>query len=131
MESKKLLIFAIVPPATGHVNPLCCIIHELLKQQQQNIKVIIYSDECFCKLIEQSGARFRAFSHPTFGAFKYHPINKKRRTFDMLLNDLLSISFDVLPQLIGDVENDQPDMILYDGFFLPVKYLIEVISEFK
>lgn len=126
---KKKVIFAISPPSSGHVNPLCGVISELYKQDR-HIKVVFYSNDRFRGLIERTGAQFRAFSRPIYNEIKHEPINKKPRTFDMLLHDLLSFSFDLLPQLIHDTENNEPDMIIYDNFFLPAKYLIEVGKKF-
>lgn len=128
MTSKKNLIFAMAPPSTGHVNPMCCVVNELCKYP--NVQVVFYSDECYRKSIENTGAQFRAFSHPSFSILEQiqKPINEQQLTFDSFLNHSISFSHNILPQLIADTERDQPDLIFHDSFLFPIKYLVEIIK---
>lgn len=122
----KKIIYAIAPPSTGHVNPMCSLVNELCKYP--NIEVIFYSDEFYRVLIEKSGAQFRALAHPTFSKIEFRPITERKLMFGEMLNMMITFGYDILPQLIADAERDQPDLIFYDCLFLPTKYLIEVIK---
>lgn len=124
---KKKVVYAIAPPSTGHVNPMCGLVNELCKNRDQ-LEVIFYSDECYRAVVENTGAQFRAFSHPTLSQFEFKPITERKMSIGEMLNKFITFSYEIVPQLIADAEREQPDLILYDGFFLPVKYLIEVIN---
>lgn len=125
-RSKKK-VFVLAPPATGHVNPICGVVNELCKDS--DIEVIFYSDETYRELVEKTGATFRAISHPTLTRVldKAKPITEGKMGIDELLHEMINFSYDITPDLVHDIENEEPDMILYDGFFFPVKYLLEII----
>lgn len=126
MESKKK-IFAIFPSGAGHLNPILCVLGEL--QKRQKCEVLFYGDEAFRALIEKSGSTFRAYSHPSYS--RINPtmsIDKQRVGFGHFVRTHILIAFDILPQILCDIENDTPDMIIYDSFFLMSKYLMEIIK---
>jgi hypothetical protein len=45
-----------------------------------------------------------------------------------MLHLMIDKSHALLPSLIQDIEKESPDLILYDSFFTPSKYLLEVIK---
>ena len=124
-EKKKIMVF--VPPASGHVNPICGLIYQLCKQK--GTEVTFYSDEKYRKTVEQTGARFKSFckemTHPQF------QMDGQRFSISFVMSRMLLYTFDVLPQLIIDVENEKPDLIIYDSFYMPAKYLLEVFKTRK
>lgn len=123
-------IFVFTPPTTGHVNPMCSLVYEL--SRRRDFRVIFYSEETYRECIEASGAQFRPYVHSNKNspkAFQALQITKKRITIGLILNEFLTWSFDQLPRLLHDVRQEQPDLILYDNIFLPIKYLIEVIHK--
>ena len=124
MESKKK-IFAIIAPGSGHINPVLCLIAELIKQQ--NVNVIFYSDESFRGQIINIGATFRAYSHPTY-LIREKNIAENKISLGGFLSEHIDIAYNVLPQLLKDIETETPDLILYDSYFTMSKYLLEIIK---
>lgn len=125
MVAKKL-IFVLTAPASGHINPMCGLVNALCKHR--DVRVVFYSDECYRSLIEKTGAQFRAYSHLTFSLIKLNPITERNMPFAGLLNIMIDFSHNLIPQLIADVELDEPDCILYDCVLSTAKYLIEIIK---
>ena len=123
MESKTK-IMVLVPPASGHVNPMCGLVYEICKQKE--VQVIFYSEEKFQNTIEKTGAKFKSFckeiTEPQF------QIDGQRYSVTYILSQKINYTFDVLPQLISEVETEKPDLIIYDSFFTPAKYLLEVLK---
>ena len=123
--SQKKKIMVLVPPLTGHMNPICGLVHELCKNK--NIEVLFYSDETCREAIEKTGATFRRNEKPTFTTIDPNSFGKKMKLnslFDMLI-DFANIQ---LPQYIAEVEKEKPDLILYDGMSFSAKYLIAIIK---
>jgi UDP:flavonoid glycosyltransferase YjiC (YdhE family) len=114
-----------IPPATGHVNPICGLIHELCKNK--NIEVLFYSDENYRELIEKTGATFRQNEKLTFSTVKPEDI-VNRKGFGYMFRKLVDFAYDLLPQYLADVEKEKPDLILYDGLSITTKYLIEILK---
>lgn len=117
----------ISPPATGHVNPMCGIVSELSKQQP-DLKILFYNDECYRELIEKAGAEFRAYSHPTVTRLPLTPLLDKKNPMADAFNIQIDFTRDLLPQLIEQVEREQPNLILYDAVFAPAKFLIKILQ---
>lgn len=125
--STKKKILVIVPPASGHLNPVLCIFAEILKHQP--LDVIFYSEEPFREQIEKIGATYRAFSHPTYSRVNPQgPVTETTITIGGFITKQIEVTHDVLPQLLHDVETDVPDLIFYDSFFLMSSFLLEVIK---
>ena len=122
-EKKKIMI--LVHPASGHVNPMCGLVYELCKQK--DTEVIFYSVKKLKDTVEKTGAIYRNFCKE-FTPPPIH-INEQRLGINVLLNRLVSTANHILPQLISEVENEKPDLIIYDGFFLVAKYLLEVLKK--
>ena len=123
MESKtKIMVLA--PPASGHVNPMCGLVYEICRQKE--VEVIFYSEEKFQNTIDKTGAKFKSFckeiTEPQF------QIDGQRYSVTYILSQKINYTFDVLPQLISEVETEKPDLIIYDSFFTPAKYLLEVLK---
>lgn len=126
MDLKKSRIFVIVPPGSGHINPVLCLIAEIIKKQQ--VTVVFYSEESFREQIEKVGAIYRAYSHPTYSRVTIQkPINEYKLSLAEYINKQIEIAYDVLPQLLRDCETETPDMIIYDTFFFMSNYLLEII----
>lgn len=115
-----------VPPASGHMNPMCGIVHELCKDP--SLDVMMYSDESFRRQVEATGAKFRRYSHLTFSKLPELLMKTQANRFFVLLDELITFSYDLLPQLIRDVEGEQPDLIIYDCFFIPAKHLLNIFK---
>jgi UDP:flavonoid glycosyltransferase YjiC (YdhE family) len=112
-ETKKLL--ALVIPASGHINVMCCIVRELLNRNTTPLSITMFSTEKYKELVERSGAEYKEFQ------------NSRSRTTDLEENvdvfDIMEILMDaskrVLPELIQYCEQEKPDLILCDaGRFL-------------
>lgn len=122
MESTKNIkkIFVIVPPASGHVNPISGLVYELCKSD--DVQVTFYSNESFRESIEKTGAKFRAYSQ--FNRETFVPQTLKKSTEPAILNvinNFIDLSYILLPQLIKDCQNEKPDLILYDHICLPAR----------
>jgi MGT family glycosyltransferase len=125
MERKKK-IMVIVAPSTGHVNPICGLVNELSKQK--GVEVIFYSDKEYREAVENTGAKLRLFSRPTFSILPQIVVHKMRDPVGILLNEQITFSYDVVSHLLKEVEIEKPDLILYDCGFLPAKYLLHVLK---
>ena len=106
-QKKKIMVF--VPAASGHINPICGLIHELCKNK--NLEVLFYSDEAYRKIVENTGATFRVNEKPTISKVDLQTFASK-----MQLSTLLDMTIDhayvQLPQYIKEVEKEKPDLIL-------------------
>jgi UDP:flavonoid glycosyltransferase YjiC (YdhE family) len=63
VNKKPRKVFVLVPPMTGHINPITGIISELIKQ---NVEVTFYSTSNYKPLIEKCGATFREYKYELF-----------------------------------------------------------------
>ncbi len=61
-EKKKAL--ALVIPASGHINLMCCLIKELVTKK--NFHVILFSVQKYKDLIRKSGAEYREFENSLY-----------------------------------------------------------------
>lgn len=126
MQKKKIMI--IVPPSTGHVNPICGLVHELCQRSGNNTEVIFYSDKRFQESIERTGATFRLFQHPSFSLLPEIKVDEIRDPIGIMLNTQISFSYKLIPQLLHDFTHERPDLVVYDGAFFPVKYTLEIMQ---
>ena len=122
-EKKK--IFVLIPTGTGHVNPICGLVHELCKNK--NLEVIFYSDEIYRKLIENTGATFRLNEAPTFSTIDPNTL-ASNPSFGSFIDMLINFAYAQLPQYIAEAEKEKPDLILYEGLSFTARYLIEIIK---
>ena len=123
--TKKIMVM--IPPASGHVNPMCSLVHELCKQSA-DLEVIFYSDIEFREAIEQTGAHFRPYSHLTFSDLPDQLMSTTTNRFCFLIDKMITFSYDLLPQLLADVQTDRPDLIIYDCFFVTGKHLMNILN---
>lgn len=127
MENNKKKIFVIVPPASGHVNPMCGLLNELCKRN--DLEIIVFNDDEYRELIEKTGARFRRYSHPTFRLFVKTLSKNVENNIEDMMDYSITLAHNLLPQLIEEIQKDQPDLIIYDNLFLPAKYLMEILKQ--
>lgn len=125
-ENRKKKVIVMVPPATGHVNPMCGLVYELCKNP--NIEVTFYSNEQYRGIIEKTGAKFRPNAKSVFDSIDQIKIMGQKMLIGDIINMLIQFSYEQLPQLMSDVEKEKPDLILFDGLTFPVKYLLEIIK---
>lgn len=135
MNMVKRRIFVLTLPASGHLNPMCGLVHELCKQA--NIECFFYNGGKFKEAIEKTGALFCLY--PNVDAlvaksiFSEAPkLTDKDSHTKFLANFwqfLFDVSYECVPQLVKDVEIHKPDMIIYDPIFYPAKFLIEILKK--
>ena len=121
--SNNKKIFVLISSGTGHINPVLGIVKELCKQP--NIECIFYGIEEHKEPISRTGAEFRLFANRNYANTVFPIIgdNKNDKPLLELIHNLMDCTFDILPQLLNDYEQDKPDLILFDSSFLPARYL--------
>ena len=125
LEKKpKHKILVLIPASTGHLNPMCGIVHELCKQQQN--EVIFFTDEKYKQTVVKTGARCKIYS--TELPLDQFLVEGQRFSITFILRILINYSSALLPQLIDEIVEEKPDLIIYDSFFMPAKYLLEVLK---
>jgi MGT family glycosyltransferase len=106
----KIIFFNL--PGHGHVNPTLPVVAELVQQGQH---VIYYNAEDFRSKIERTGAEFRPYPEP-------NPTPEKIAGLVSSLVDvtifLFSESDRLLPFLLAELEQEQPDLVIYDSITL-------------
>ena len=110
MDDKKKTIIVFPFPDTGHINPLCCILKELIDSGKA--KVICYGNNKIKSIIEKSGAEFKAFSHNP-NEFAQSQGFKGPDIF-RLLNSYVSNSYNNISHFAKLIETEKPDLIIYD-----------------
>jgi UDP:flavonoid glycosyltransferase YjiC (YdhE family) len=120
MEAKKKVLF-LIPPTSGHINPLICIANELLKR---NLHVVFFGNEKHRVSIEKSGVEYRAYSNFDMESMIIDSNDTPLNFFKLLLDT----SSNLLPELIKFCEEEQPDMIIYDQVSLHARYLINYLE---
>lgn len=114
----KILVFIV--PMVGHINPVLGVINELVKNKA---KVIFYSTNQFKETIERTGSEFREYSF--FANSQRPPINQKaEEELILLMNNLLETCDKIFYELIHVIEQEKPDLIMYDTLCLPVKWVL-------
>ncbi|CAF0803221.1 unnamed protein product [Brachionus calyciflorus] len=129
----KRKIFLLTLPASGHLNPMCGLVHELCKQP--NIECFLYNGGKFKETIEKTGGLFRVYPNVDALVAKYGDAPKLTekdghiKFFANFMNYQFEGSYECVPQLVKDVEADMPDLIIYDPSFFPAKILIEILKK--
>lgn len=115
--------------ASGHVNPVCGLVHELC--QQPDVECVFYGIEEHRQLIEKTGAQFRLYSDRNVADTVLPQVSERHRefVFTRFMNRMIDSSYHLLPELIRDVEAEKPDMIIIDPGFITSKYLIEILKK--
>ncbi|CAF0791538.1 unnamed protein product [Brachionus calyciflorus] len=116
-----------VLPAHGHINPITGLAKELVAKK--SFDVIFYGNIEHKDLIERTGATFRQYSHILSTNFKHKPLNEdKHDALEDLFTKMINISYEAVPVLLQQVENDKPDLIIYDHFSFPARYMLKVME---
>lgn len=115
-----------MPPIYGYTYCVSSMVFNLC--QNSNIKCIFYGVEETRGLIEQTGSEFRQYAHPTLSGLKRKPLKELKNDVWSIINYHITFSYEILPSLINDVENEKPDLIIYGQWFLAVKYLLEILK---
>lgn len=106
----KILFFNV--PAYGHVNPTLPVVGELVQRGHQ---VIYYNAETFAQPITGAGAQFRA----------YPDSSRLEADFASRIDNLVNVtillmqeSLRLLPFLLENLEEEKPDLVLFDSIAL-------------
>ena len=121
MSTKK--IYILFPSATGHINPVLGLVQQLCKQP--NIECIFYGNEEHKDLINRTGSKFRLYANRNYANML--EADNKGASFIRFLETMIDCSYDILPQLLNDYEQDKPDLVLYDCLFLSARFLYVVL----
>lgn len=127
--SNKKKVFVVFSSASGHVNPVCGLVHELCKQP--NIQCIFYGIEDHRAMIENTGATFRAYADRNVADTTLPKVTERHKefVFSRFMNRMIDSSYVILPDLIRDAETDKPDLIIVDPGFITSKYLVEILKK--
>lgn len=125
MENKK--IFFIITPAHGHTNPPIVLANELVKRKA---KVIFYSFHLFKERIENAGVEFRSYPVPQQNE-DTRPPRISNDTFTDIIHVLLDLSKASFTYFLNEITQEKPDLIIYDVFCLPGKYLANHLRDNK
>nr|QNH67985.1 UDP-glucuronosyltransferase-like protein 3 [Brachionus koreanus] len=129
----KRRIFVLTLAASGHLNPMCGLVHELCKQT--NIECFFYNGGKFKETIEKTGASFCLYPNVDALVSKYSEAPKltdkdgHTKFFANFMQFQFEVSYECVPQLVKDVETHKPDLIIYDPIFYPAKFLIEILKK--
>lgn len=97
-------------PASGHVNPSLALVAELVRRGEA---VIYYGTENFRAKIEATGATFRPYAQLTDRYFEENALDGSNPT--LTGRRMLEQTRRMLPELIAEARDEQPDYILYDS----------------
>lgn len=125
--NKTKLISIIVLPIAGVLNPVTSLAHEIC--QSGEFKCIIYGvTEQHRHLIEKSGSEFRRYEHPMLAGLTKQPIQQQQHNIYAYVSKSIDFTRQILPSLLRDVQVDKPDLIIYDQWSLPARYLLEILK---
>ena len=119
-------VFVLITATHANVYPVIGIVNELVKK---NVKVTFYCTEEFRPMVQKSGAKFREYSKFPSSLFKQNNIKQKSRSFLEILSGLLDFSDTVIPELIRDLDQEQPDLVIIDNLSLHAKFLLNILHD--
>nr|QNH68003.1 UDP-glucuronosyltransferase-like protein 7 [Brachionus rotundiformis] len=120
-------IFVLILAEIGHINPVAGIVKELIRNE--NCQVVFYGRNKHRDMIELTGAKFRAYKHYQDGDACLKHLKEDPYTNDIpLFTNLINLSYNEIPELIKDIETDQPELIIFDQLSMPAKYLLKVMK---
>lgn len=99
----------LVAPLRGHVNPTLAVAGELVAAGH---RVVYWLPEAFRADVGGTGAAFHAYRPPAGSRWLQAPDPLSR--FAMIPAWLAADSEDVLPQILGGLEAERPDVVVYD-----------------
>ena len=121
-------IIILTHPFSGHINPMTGLVYELAKKRNHN--VIWYGISEVKDIIEKTGAIYRSYSYFPIENFKRKPSNEKQDSqFVQVAWEMLNLSDKIMNDLIEIVENEKPDLIIYDTWALFTKFLIQILGD--
>lgn len=126
----KKLVYFITLSLSGHLNPVCGLVHELAKNP--DIECVIYGIEDHREKIERTGARFRAYLHrngANINPVSLEDIDKNGHLYEQYINDQINCAYIQVPAITDDVRREKPDLIVYDPNFFPIKYLQQYLEK--
>ncbi len=98
-------------PASGHINPSLPVVAELVRRGH---RIVYYATEASREKVEATGAEFRAYPLPvTDHFFEINNLDGSNPPASAAL--LAETSAELLPGLIAEARELQPDFILYDS----------------
>ncbi len=100
----KVMFFNL--PEYGHMNPTLPLVEELVRHGEE---VIYYSTAGFRERIEKTGSIFRHYGKLSDATTRY-PSNPIK-----FAEALLSLTAELLPQLLEDVSHEQVDYLIHDS----------------
>ena len=119
-EKKKAL--ALVIPASGHINLMCCLIKELVTKK--NFHVILFSVQKYKDLVKKSGAEYREFENSL-----YIDEFDSNIQFLEIYELIMEASKIYVPQLIDFCNSEKPDLILCDATTIYGRYLMNYLEK--
>lgn len=120
MSSKKKVL-ALVIPASGHINLMCCLIKKLI--ELHNCHVILYSNQKYKSLVEKSEAEYRTFSSSQTS----EELSENVGILD-IAELIMNAAKKIMPELIKVCEEEMPDLILCDAATSYGRYLINYLK---
>lgn len=126
----KKLVYFITLSLSGHLNPVCGLVHELAKNP--DIECVIYGIEDHREKIERTGARFRAYLHrngANLSPIGLEDYEKAGILYELYVNDMMNCAYIQVPAIVDDVKREKPDLIVYDPNFFPIKFLQEYLEK--
>src|SRR5262245_23610426 len=95
-------------PAHGHTNPTLPVVQELIARGHE---VLYYNAEAFRAKVAPTGVSFRAYPEPM--PTEREVTEALRQLIDASLI-MSHMSEHLTPFMLGEIEREQPDLILYD-----------------
>nr|QNH67988.1 UDP-glucuronosyltransferase-like protein 6 [Brachionus koreanus] len=124
MEKKKILM--LILPEIGHMNPMLCIARDLV---DNNYEVVFYGLSSQKELIEQSGAHFKQYVYENYSCRTNSLQKDPANNMLGILMSLIDLSYKEVPKLAQEIQNLQPDLIVFDNISVPAKYLIKYLEK--
>ena len=126
VKNTKKRIMIIVPPASGHINPVTCIVSELASKD--NFEILFFSTEKFKSAIEKSGAKYKAYSKFDMDDERIVAKTGKKLHPAEFFSYLMEVSEGLLPELKRACNNFKPHLIIHDNLSIPAKYLVSYLQ---
>lgn len=126
MDSKyKIIIFSF--PFDGHIIPLIGIANDLTARRGTH--VIIYGKDENKALVEKTSAQFRTYSYFPVEVMRFAANHNADLEIPYTLSSLIEITENILTELYNVVEDEKPDLIIYDSMAIYAKCLIQILTK--
>jgi MGT family glycosyltransferase len=114
------------------MNPLCSVLKDL---RQTHMQIIVYTAKKFQNIIEQTNVEFRHIEtlQKEFRIGEMCAVGSSSPLNLLLvgLEKLLDVFDEFATEIVGEIINESPDMVLYDDFALFAKMAVRVFKENK